>query len=176
LNTPKIDIPTNVGFSCRNCGICCRIQPPDVDLIEKKRIEDKGFKEFLEQTDETGLQWIRRKNDNSCYFLTNDNKCQIYEIRPAICKLEPFTIVDYDYENNTVELAPNFPFCEGCTGFGEENKVVKTELAKAVQVLIGKILALTAYDMELPISDKRVHAETRSRLLRRTVEAANLNL
>jgi Fe-S-cluster containining protein len=151
------------------------MQPPDVDSIEKRRIEGNGFKDFLEQTDETGLQWIRRKNDNSCYFLTKDNNCQIYEIRPAACKLEPFTIVDYDYENNTVELAPNFPFCEGCTGFFEGGKVVKEELAKAVQVLIGKILAITAEDMELPISDKRVHAEARSRLLRRTVEAANLN-
>jgi len=151
------------------------MQPPDVDSIEKRRIEGNGFKDFLEQPDETGLHWIRRKNDNSCYFLTKDNKCQIHEIRPAVCKLEPFTIVDYDYENNTVELAPNFPFCEGCTGFIEGGKVVKEELVKAVQVLIGKILAITAEDMELPISDKRVHAEARSRLLRRTVEAANLN-
>jgi Fe-S-cluster containining protein len=152
------------------------MQPPDVDLIEQKRIEDKGFKDFLEEPDETGIQWIKRKEDDSCWFLTKDNKCQIYDVRPAVCRLEPFTIVDYDYENNTVELAPNFPFCEACSGFSEDGKVERAELVKAVQVLIGKILDLTADDMELPATDKRVHTETRSRLLRRTVEAADLNL
>jgi len=152
------------------------MQPPDVDLIEQKRIEDKGFKDFLEEPDETGIQWIKRKEDDSCWFLTKDNKCQIYDVRPAVCRLEPFTIVDYDYENNTVELAPNFPFCEACSGFSEDGKVERAELVKAVQVLIGKILDLTADDMELPVTDKRVHAEARSRLLRRTAEAADLNL
>lgn len=152
------------------------MQPPDVDLIEQKRIEDKGFKDFLEEPDETGIQWIKRKEDDSCWFLTKDNKCQIYDVRPAVCRLEPFTIVDYDYENNIVELAPNFPFCEACSGFSEDGKVERAELVKAVQVLIGKILDLTADDMELPATDKRVHAEARSRLLRRTAEAADLNL
>jgi Fe-S-cluster containining protein len=152
------------------------MQPPDVDLIEQARIEDRGFRDFMEETDETGMQWIKRKEDDSCWFLTKDNKCQIYEVRPAVCKLEPFTIVDFDYENNTVELAPNFPFCEACSGFSEDGKVERAKLVKAVQVLIGKILDLTADDMELPVTDKRVHAEARSRLLRRTAEAADLNL
>jgi Fe-S-cluster containining protein len=152
------------------------MQPPDVDLIEKARIEDRGFKDFLEDPDEAGMQWIKRKEDDSCWFLTKDNKCQIYDVRPSVCRLEPFTIVDYDYENNTVELAPNFPFCEACSGFSDDGKVERAELVKAVQVLIGKILDLTAADMELPVTDKRVHAEARSRLLRRTAEAADLNL
>jgi Fe-S-cluster containining protein len=176
LNTPKIGLPKNVGFTCKNCGVCCRVQPPDVDFIERKRIVDLGFKDFLEEPDETGVQWIRRKDDDSCWFLNKENKCQIYDVRPAVCRLEPFTIVDYDYENNTVELAPNFPFCESCSGFNEDGKVDKGELSYAVQVLIGKILALTANDMELPVTDKRVHAEARSRLLRRTIEVADLHL
>jgi Fe-S-cluster containining protein len=109
-------------------------------------------------------------------FLTRDNKCKIYEVRPAVCKLEPFTIVDYDYENNTVELAPNFPFSECCPGFSQDGKVNRDDIVKAVQVLISKILELTASDLELPKEDKRVYAETRSRLLRRSVEAADLHL
>ncbi len=152
------------------------MQPPDVDLIEQKRIEDRGFKDFLEEPDETGINWIRRKSDDSCIFLTKDNKCQIYPIRPAVCKLEPFTIVDYDYENNTVELAPNFPFSEYCPGFTEDGKVNREDLMKAVQVLLGKILELTSLDLGLDISDKRVYAEARSRVLRRSVEAADLHV
>jgi Fe-S-cluster containining protein len=152
------------------------MQPPDVDFIERKRILDMGFKDFLEEPDETGIQWIRRKDDDSCWFLNKENKCAIYEVRPSVCRLEPLTIVDYDYENNTVELAPNYPFCEACSGFSDDNKVDRAELVRAVQVLIGKILELTANDMELPVTDKRVQAEARSRLLRRTIEAADLNL
>jgi hypothetical protein len=152
------------------------MQPPDVDFIERKRILDKGFRDFLEEPDETGVQWIRRKDDDSCWFLTKDNRCNIYEVRPSVCRLEPFTIIDYDVEDNTVELAPNFPFCEACSGFSEDGKVDRAELVRAVQVLIGKIVELTAADMELPVTDKRVHAEARSRLLRRTVEAADLKL
>lgn len=151
------------------------MQPPDVDLIEQKRIEDRGIKDFLEEPDETGICWIRRKDDDSCLFLNKDNKCQIYPIRLAVCKIEPFTIIDYDYENNTVELAPNFPFSEYCPGFTEDGKVNRDDLVKAVQVLLGKILELTAVDLELDISDKRVYAEARSRLLRRSAEAADLH-
>ena len=152
------------------------MQPPDVNKVEQKRIEEKGFKNFLERPDETGIAWIRRKKDDSCFFLKDDNKCAIYDVRPAICKLEPFTIVDYDYEKNMIELELNFPFSSCCIGTCEEEQVPIAEIAKAAQILVQKILALTAKDLELPVADKRVHRETRSRLLRRRIEAANLQV
>jgi Fe-S-cluster containining protein len=154
------------------------MQPPDVNKTEQKQIAAKGFKDFLEKPDETGIMWIRRKNDDSCFFLTKNNKCAIYVVRPAVCKLEPFTIMDYDYENNRIELELNFPFSSCCVGTCEETKEAMPleAIAKAAQVLVQKILALTAKDLELPITDKRVHAETRSRLLRRAVEMADLQL
>jgi Fe-S-cluster containining protein len=154
------------------------MQPPDVNKTEQKQIAAKGFKDFLERPDETGIMWIRRKQDDSCFFLTKKNKCAIYEVRPAVCKLEPFTIMDYDYENNRIELELNFPFSSCCEGACEEAKEAMPleVIAKAAQVLVQKILALTAKDLELPITDKRVHAETRSRLLRRVVEMADLQL
>jgi Fe-S-cluster containining protein len=152
------------------------MQPPDVNKTEQKQIEAKGFRDFLERPDESGISWIRRKNDDSCFFLTKNNKCAIYEVRPAVCRLEPFTIVDYDYENDKIELELNFPFSSCCIGTCEEEAVSVEEIAKAAQTLVQKILALTAKDLDLPINDKKVKSETRSRLLRRTVEAANLQL
>lgn len=153
------------------------MQPPDVNKTEQKQIEAKGFKDFLERPDETGIAWIRRKKDDSCFFLTKNNKCAIYEVRPAVCRLEPFTIVDYDYEQNRIELELNFPFSSCCIGACEEEKTVPVEeIGKAAQILVQKILALTAKDLNLPITDKSVKSETRSRLLRRNVEAANLQL
>jgi hypothetical protein len=151
------------------------MQPPDVNKAEQKKIEAKGFTDFLESPDETGIRWIRRKKDGSCFFLKN-NKCEIYEVMPAVCRLEPFTVVDYDYEKNRIELELNFPFACCCIGVCDEEALPVEEIGKAAQILVQKILALTAKDLNLPITDKRVYSETRSRLLRRSVEVANLQL
>ena len=152
------------------------MQPPDVNKAEQKLIEEEGFTDFLAPADETGIRWIRRKKDDSCWFLTKNNQCSIYEVRPAICRLEPFTIADYDFDRKTIELELNFPFTLCCDGVCEEGTVPVEVIGKAAQILTQKILALTAKDMDLPITDKRVHSETRSRLLRRAVERANLQL
>ena len=152
------------------------MQPPDVSKTEQKQLEAKGFKDFLERPDESGIRWIRRKNDESCFFLDKDNKCVVYEVRPSVCRLEPFTIVDYDYENNRIELELNFPFSSCCSGICEKGTLPTKEIVEAAQILVQKILALTAKDLDLPVTDKRVRAETRSRLLRRSVEAANLQV
>ena len=153
------------------------MQPPDVNKNERKQIEEKKFANFLAPADETGIRWIRRKKDDTCWFLTKNNQCAIYDVRPAICRLEPFTIADYDFEKKTIELELNFPFTLCCDGVCEEEVSVPFEMiGKAAQTLMQKILALTAKDMGLPITDKRVHSETRSRILRRTVERANLQL
>ena len=152
------------------------MQPPDVNKTEQKQIEGRGFKDFLAQPDETGIAWIRRKKDDSCFFLTKNNKCAIYEVRPAVCRLEPFTIVDYDYEKNRIELELNFPFSTCCSGICDEGTLPVEEIGKAAQILVQKILALTAKDLGLPVTDKRVKSETRSRLLRRGVEAADLQV
>ena len=152
------------------------MQPPDVNKSEQRLIEEKGFTDFLMPDDETGIRWIRRKKDDSCWFLTNNNQCEIYDVRPAICRLEPFTLGDYDFDRKTIELELNFPFTLCCNGVREEGTVPFEEIGKAAQNLLQKILALTAKDMGLPINDKRVHSETHSRLLRRAVERANLQL
>ena len=153
------------------------MQPPDVDKVEQKQIEAKGFTDFLDSPDETGIVWIRRKKDSSCYFLTKNNKCAIYDVRPAVCRLEPFTIADYDYEKNRIELELDFPFSWCCIGTCDEKEILTVEvIGKAAQTIVQKILALTAKDLNLPVTDKRVYSETRSRLLRRRIEMADLQL
>jgi Fe-S-cluster containining protein len=175
LNTPKIELPQAVGFICQNCGVCCKLQPPDVDQKEQQRISEWGFRDFCE-ADENGIYWINRKADGSCIFLTQNNQCRIYEVRPAVCKLEPFTIADFNHDCNTVELELNFPFSCCCEGVNTGKEVSREDLTHAAQVIIKKILEVTAEDMELPLTDSRVYAEARSRILRRTVEMANFQL
>lgn len=153
------------------------MQPPDVDKVEQKQIESRGFRGFFGSPDETGIVWIHKKEDGSCYFLNENNKCSIYPVRPTVCRLEPFTIVDYDYEKNRIELDLDFPFSSCCTGTcGEKETVPVEEIAKAAQIVVQKILELTAKDMGLQVTDTRVHCEARSRLLRRQVELADFEL
>ena len=152
------------------------MQPPDVNKAEQKQIEAKGFTDFLYSPDKTGIAWIHRKKDDSCFFLTKNNKCAIYNVRPAVCRLEPFNIIDYDYERNRIELELNFPFACCCIGICDEEILPVEVIGKAAQTIVQKILALTAKDLGLPVTDKRVYSETRSRLLRRRIEMANLLL
>jgi Fe-S-cluster containining protein len=153
------------------------MQPPDLDKVERKQIEAKGFTGFFDSPDENGIVWVKRKKDGSCHFLTKDNKCAIYDLRPSVCRLEPFTIVDFEYEKNKIELELDFPFVCGCVGVcGESEALPFEEIGKAAQIVVQKILELTAKDLELSVSDKRVCREARSRLLRRRVELADLQL
>ena len=177
MNFGNVVFPDSAGFRCKNCGVCCHMQPPEVDKVEQKQIEAKGFRDFLDHPDEAGLVWIRRKTDGGCFFLTKNNKCAIYDARPTICRLEPFTIADYDYEKNTIELELDFPFASCCTGTCDEKEIAHIEeIAKAAQIIVQKILELTAKDLNLPVTDKKVPRETRSRLLRRRIEMADFQL
>ena len=152
------------------------MQPPDVSAAEQKQIEAKGFRDFLDHSDEKGIMWIRRKEDGSCLFLTKDKKCAVYSARPAICRMEPFTIKDYDYERNRIELELNFPFACGCEGVFEGEKLPLEVIGKAAQLMVQKILAATAKDLRLPVTDKRVASEARARILRINMEKADLSV
>jgi len=166
-----------VGFRCKNCGVCCRVQPPDVDIAEQKQIEAKGFRLFLGRSDKTRVKWIRRKKDGNCFFLTEKNQCAIYDVRPAVCRLEPFTVKDYDFERNTIELELNFPASCGCEGVSEEVEPFPLEaIGRAAQAIVTKILRLTAKDLSLPESDPRAASETRARILRMSIDLADLRV
>jgi len=176
LNFGNVVFPDSVGFQCKKCGVCCRVQPPDVNREEQKRIESKGFTNFLDRPDETGIIWIRRKKDGGCLFLTKENKCAVYHVRPAICRLEPFTIADYDFEKDRIELELNFPYVCSCEGVFNGGKLQIEVIGKAAQAVLQKILLLTAKDLGLPLADKRVASETRGRILRRGIAIADLSI
>ncbi len=176
MNFENVVFPDLVGFRCKNCGSCCKVQPPDVDASEQKQIKAKGFKNFLDRPDETGTRWIRRKKDGSCFFLGEDNRCSIYSLRPAICRLEPFTIADYDYEKNKIELELNFPTVCGCEGVFEGEILSLEVIGKAAQIIVQKIVEMTARDLVLPLTERKVLSEARSRILRTRIMLADLRI
>jgi Fe-S-cluster containining protein len=151
-----------VGFRCRKCGLCCREQPADLNEKEQQQIEAKGFTGFSVNRAADGLEglFIRRKKDGSCFFLTKDNECRIYDIRPAGCRIQPFTITDWDYKRNTIELAlPAGCRCKGILVQGGTLPI--EEMGRAAQNLVQSILEITAKFLRLPITNKRVAAKMR---------------
>ena len=59
----NVVFPDGIGFKCKHCGFCCRYIPGDVNAEEQRKIEAKGFTDFSETPDITGLRLIRRKNN-----------------------------------------------------------------------------------------------------------------
>ena len=92
---------------CKKCGKCCRsteqnekiviVYPSDVKKItEKLRIRKEEFfheycrEEFLEYSEGRIRLWILKKKENHCIFLTDPNRCKIYEFRPVQCINAPY--------------------------------------------------------------------------------------
>jgi len=89
-------------MDCLQCANCCKSIPPivsnrDVNRIARRLNLDK--KTFVEQyitVDNDGDQVI---NSSPCPFLESDNKCKIYEDRPAACKAYPHSGEGMFYQN-----------------------------------------------------------------------------
>ena len=81
-------------IDCLNCGNCCKTTSPIFRDIDVKRISKKlkcSTKEF-ENT------YLKRDEDADlilktapCAFLSDDNSCSIYDIRPQACREYPHT-------------------------------------------------------------------------------------
>lgn len=76
---------TNNGV-CSQCGGCC------TDLLYISEKETKTIRRYIERhniTEHTNKSALDTSHaiDVTCPFLTDDGKCQIYEVRPSICKL-----------------------------------------------------------------------------------------
>jgi Fe-S-cluster containining protein len=161
LKFENVQLPDSVGFRCKKCGICCREQPADLIAEEQLKIEEKGFKHFLGDPDEVVdyIRFIRRKKDGSCFFLGKDDECSIYEIRPATCRIQPFTITDWDYDNNVIEV--DLPADFHCTGIMAKGTLPVEELARAAQTIVQDLQKTVAKVLGLPITDKKVLSDTR---------------
>ncbi len=116
MHFENVTFPDSVGFVCKNCGICCRNQPSDINLKEQQRIEAKGFVDFLESPNDPNNRSIRRKKNGNCFFLTEENTCKIQDVKPSICILEPFIIADFDYKRNRIFVDLNPLATKNCKG------------------------------------------------------------
>jgi len=163
MHFENVVFPDSVGFHCRGCGVCCRAQPPDINLKEQQQIEARGFVDFLEELNNPKNRNIRRKKDGSCFFFS-ENKCKIHDVKPSICTLEPFIITDFNPKTSEIFVGLNPLAVKNCKGICTGEMVAPEEIAKAAQTIVKESLEIVAGKMELSVTDKRVALLTRKLL------------
>jgi Fe-S-cluster containining protein len=165
----NVEFPEGIGFQCINCGSCCKAHPSDVNAEEQKKIEGKGFTNFLEGSEGGVTRRIRAKKDDSCFFLSKENKCAIYDVRPAACKLEPLMITDYDYVNHKIILEINpAALCDPslcCKGLSYDGKIPEEEMREAAQTTVQEALESFSRQKGLPVRRKEIAFLTRQYFL-----------
>jgi Fe-S-cluster containining protein len=101
---------------CLNCANCCKTMTPTYTNTDIKRIsshlnmtQEAFKKKWLRKEKGTG-DWLNQTNP--CQFLNlEDNKCSIYEVRPADCAgfphLSKKKMVEYMHvHKQNIELCP----------------------------------------------------------------------
>ena len=160
----NVTFPDSMGFHCKGCGVCCRAQPPDINLKEQQRIEAKGFADFLEEPNNPKNRNIRRKKDGSCFFFSEENTCKIHDVKPSICSLEPFIITDFNPKTSNIFVGLNPLAVKNCKGICTGEMFAPEKIGKAAQTIVKESLEIIAGKTGLPVTDKRVALLTRKLL------------
>ena len=105
---------------------------------EQKQIEAKGFVDFIEAPDDPNNRSIRRKQDGSCIFLTEENTCKIHDVKPSICLLEPFIIKDIDVKTGRIILALNPLAAKNCKGICRGKMEGSEDITRAAKAIVAE--------------------------------------
>ncbi len=119
---------------------------------------------FLEDPNNPDNRNIRRNKDGSCFFLTDENKCKIHDVKPVICILEPFIITDFDYKTNRIFLGLNPLAATNCKGIFTGDIIALKEIANAAQTIVKEFSEIIAEKTGLPVTDKKVASLTKKLL------------
>jgi Fe-S-cluster containining protein len=93
------------SFNCKRCAsLCCSLGGPVITKKEANSIQNTGHStcDFLEPLNSDVncpslvVGGLKTRSDGSCVFLERDqtknsSTCGIYPVRPALCRLYPFT-------------------------------------------------------------------------------------
>lgn len=128
-------------FKCERCAdLCCKLEGPALTRNDVERIANEGFsvKDFLEPVSKDGsLTFLRcnmkNRDDGSCAFLEFDDKmnchkCGIYNFRPVLCRLYPFSFEIVSFNRIALKY---IPCCRGLNNLKGEpinKKFVSTYL------------------------------------------------
>ena len=93
------------SFECLGCGACCRIPNGIVRVSEAEVSRISKFLGMSEEdfiANETDVAPDRRglvlksRPDDSCAYLTADNRCSIHSVKPDKCRTFPYDWVNSD--------------------------------------------------------------------------------
>lgn len=77
---------------CKKCGWCCKNQSAMLTIEDVNRLKtyfkctyEQLYEKYLDKS--TKIPYLK----SPCPFLDNENKCNIYNVRPKVCKIYPFT-------------------------------------------------------------------------------------
>lgn len=122
MNLRKSDYEKNrlkiLSVQCSLCGTCCREPVPVVThkdisrLIRATGLSPGRFTSLYASVDfDDDNYWIRmsygrrllglRKTGGKCIFLSEDNRCTVYDSRPMSCRIYPYQV--YLDEQNELE-------------------------------------------------------------------------
>ncbi|MEJ7627060.1 MAG: YkgJ family cysteine cluster protein [Ferruginibacter sp.] len=101
------------NINCLTCANCCRnfsprIKTPDLKRIARHlKMKEGAFIEKYLFLDEDGDYVVNAK---PCPFLSPDNYCSIYDVRPSDCKRFPYTDEDVIVKRQNITIK-NSSFC-----------------------------------------------------------------
>lgn len=94
-------------ISCLDCAACCknyspRFKTPDIKRIAKHlKMKESAFIDQYLTLDAEGDYVLQSK---PCHFLSADNSCSIYDVRPSDCARFPYTDEDVFFKRVNLTL------------------------------------------------------------------------
>jgi len=107
----RLDAEVWKEVDCTTCANCCKTMTPTFTAADVKRIathlhmSPKSFREKWLKKEDGSKDWVN--TTQPCQFLV-DNKCSIYEVRPADCaefphhNKTPFDAYNETFKNNLI--------------------------------------------------------------------------
>ena len=109
------------GFTCRQCGACCRIKDGIVRVSDAEVARIAAFlgrteQDFIDREteiapDRRGLI-LKSRPDGACAWLTEDNLCRIHPVTPEKCRTFPYEWTNAD----SSEICPGLQRVENVSG------------------------------------------------------------
>lgn len=124
-----------LAFSCTQCGKCCT-NHGDYTHVYLAKADVKNIAEHLgmtrsafrrEYTVKDGPWTSLKIEGEACPFLGEDNRCQVYEVRPKQCSTWPFWV------ENLVRETWEGPIKEFCPGIDQGEVTPADEVERIAQ-------------------------------------------
>jgi len=129
----------NSDSLCDQCGECCRRSDPIIlSLDDVSRLEEKFGPIEVQQYIKREDGKFMLKETQPCRFLGEDDRCDIYESRPTVCRQFPV--------NRTEKDIPTFGSYFYCSFVG--NIFIMRSIGKLIQKLMKKEAPETAKELE----------------------------